>query len=391
MRKKTDKQEKTDLIAGLFALVLIVVIWFLGSLQAEQDLLPLISDAAGDSTSISNIDNGIWLAEYDDDAGEFLIIGTGTGEGYGGDLKAFTLSGPDGKIKRIVIYNHRETETFLKKVMRKNLLSQFTGKRVNSVFRPGEDINVISGATLTSNAIAEAVRSSSHNISNTYFKLDLPPYPEIKLHPGLKEYSWFFLLAIAYITSSLRVKRQRELRWAVMLVSIVFLGFWLNAQLSISQVNKVILGYWPDWHMQLYLYIMLIGILALILFTGKNHYCDRVCPFGTSQDILGRITGAKTRNFGKFRRPLIWLQRLLALGVIITALITRKPGTANYEVFGTMFRLTGNSLQFGLLFLTAILSLFIKRPWCGYLCPVRPVNDYVRAYRNYLAGILKNS
>jgi len=383
MGRKIDVRERTDLIAGVLALILIIIVWFLGSLRAEMDLMPVIIETAGDNSSVINIDDGIWKAEDPGRNTEYILIATGTGQGYGGELNAFTTSGPDGRIDRIIIYDHRETESFLKKVNRKKLLSQFTGQMINSAFRVGEDINAISGATLTSNAIAEAVRQASHNISSSQFNLRLPPSPDLKFHIGLNEYSWFFLLALAYITSSLRIKRKWELRWAVMIASLVLLGFQLNAQLSISQVNKAILGYWPDWHMQLYFYIMIFGIIGLILFTGRNHYCDRICPFGTTQDILGRITGAKSRDTGRFRRPLVWLQRFLALGVIISALITRKPGAGNYEVFGTMFRLTGNNIQFILLFLTAILSLFIKRPWCNFLCPVRPVNDYVRTFRNF--------
>ncbi len=51
-------------------------------------------------------------------------------------------------------------------------------------------------------------------------------------------------------------------------------------------------------------------------------------------------------------------------------------------LFGTLFELLGSSIQFAALGLVLIAALFIKRPWCNYLCPIRPVVDLIRLLRN---------
>jgi len=376
MTGKYSKEYKTDLAGGLIAVLLIISAWFIGRSIAEEDLGPLVKSAVKGYEIKSVISSTSCIAANKKDS---ILVAIGTGDGYGGEMKVVVILSPSAYIDKVSIIQNRETASFIKKVERKSFLKQFEGLVCNSEL--GEQTDAVSGATMTCDGISEAVESASHNIAKEYLGLEVPPPKESKLVAGLREISWLVLIALAYITAGIKWK-QKLLRWSVMIISLIIIGFKLNIPLSISLINKGLLGYWPDWHTQLYFYIIIFGLLLLILLTGKNHYCDRICPFGTTQEIIGNISAAKTRSPGKYRRPLLWIQRMLALGVIIIALITRRPGAANYEVFGSMFRLTGNNLQFILLIIVAILSLFIRRPWCGYLCPVRPVNDLVKFFRN---------
>jgi len=391
MTNKLSPEKRIDLTAGLIAVVAIIIFWFAGANRSEKDIYPVLKEAAGNKVIIGGGSAGIWLARDSASDHPDSFISPGTGEGYGGEMRVVTVVDALGYIERIIIHTHRETESFMKKVIRKGFLAQFEGLPSNSELMGGKDIDIISGATLTSAGLAMAIRDGAHKIALTSLGLEVPPYQPGRFILKYIDIAWLALLVLAFITATVRTKRQPLLRWTVMIISLFVLGFQLNAQLSISQFNKAILGYWPEWHTQLYFYIMLLGLLSLILFTGKNHYCDRICPFGTVQEIIGKISGAKTRNTGKFGRPLKWIQRLLALALIITALIGRNPSQANYEVFGAMFKLTGNTLQFSLLLLAAIGSLIIRRPWCGYLCPVRPVNDFAVSFRSFIKTLITPS
>ena len=75
------------------------------------------------------------------------------------------------------------------------------------------------------------------------------------------------------------------------------------------------------------------------------------------------------------------MQRLLTLAAILLGVWFRNPGVASYELFGTLFELLGSSVQFVALGLVLLAALFIKRPWCNYLCPIRPVTDLIRLIR----------
>ena len=68
---------------------------------------------------------------------------------------------------------------------------------------------------------------------------------------------------------------------------------------------------------------------------------------------------------------------------IVIALLLRNPGLTSYEIFGTLFSLTGSMMQFILLGIVLIAALFIRRPWCAYLCPLGPVTDLYRSFRRW--------
>ena len=147
------------------------------------------------------------------------------------------------------------------------------------------------------------------------------------------------------------------------------------------------MGSWPEWQTNMYLYLLVGLILFFLLIINKNIYCERLCPFGATQECISFIGGADKQIPRKYRQYLIWLQRALALSVVVFALIFRNPGILSYEVFSAFFHLLGNILQFVLLGLVLTMSLFIKRPWCNYLCPVKPVYDYIHLFRKLIFGI----
>jgi polyferredoxin len=63
---------------------------------------------------------------------------------------------------------------------------------------------------------------------------------------------------------------------------------------------------------------------------------------------------------------------------ILLALYFRSPVKVNYEIFGVSLSLTGATYLFVMTGIFFMASLFIKRPWCNYLCPITPVADLVR-------------
>jgi NosR/NirI family nitrous oxide reductase transcriptional regulator len=66
---------------------------------------------------------------------------------------------------------------------------------------------------------------------------------------------------------------------------------------------------------------------------------------------------------------------------VVLALLLRNPGTTSYEIYGALFQLRGSAFQFAILGIVMILSLFVRRPWCNFLCPIRPATDFVRMMR----------
>jgi len=89
----------------------------------------------------------------------------------------------------------------------------------------------------------------------------------------------------------------------------------------------------------------------------------------------------------RWRTWLKWVQRILALSAILLGVYFRSPGLASFEIFGTLFSLMGSSIMVAVLAIVLVASMFIKRPWCNYLCPIDPVVEFIRVIRQWIGEL----
>jgi len=90
------------------------------------------------------------------------------------------------------------------------------------------------------------------------------------------------------------------------------------------------------------------------------------------------VGDAKPRFSNNINRSLKWFSRIIAWLAIVLALYYRNPVKLNYEIFGVAVNLTGASYLFAMTGIFFIASVFIKRPWCNYLCPMTPLYDLLK-------------
>ena len=79
-------------------------------------------------------------------------------EGYGSDVTVVLTLDAEGKIATLTVDASGETPGFGQKCMEEAFTSQFIGKA--APFTLGEGIDDVSGATLTSTAVVEAINQA---------------------------------------------------------------------------------------------------------------------------------------------------------------------------------------------------------------------------------------
>ncbi|MBT6616324.1 MAG: FMN-binding protein [Deltaproteobacteria bacterium] len=376
MMKRSNRTENILAIITLVTLVIAAVIGFNRSLSDITDhfqaLLPGMDryEKTGFETYAAFKQGSDRPAGY---------ISVKKSDGFGGPLKVAVSVDPDGTVVNAVVVEHRETPSWFEKVMKSPLLRSMKGKSYKDPFEIDGDVDGITGATYTTRAVIQSIKEASRETALNELnlpKLDQKPaefqlgYPELVLVLLLMT----GVFGIKYTSG----KTKKRLRWLLMLSGLVVIGFILNHPLTLVDINKFLMGYWPDLHYQLYWYLLIFGVLLIFLTTNKNIYCYTVCPFGAAQECMAAFGKAKNFHSKKYHDVFKWLRRGILWMAVLIALIFRNPGISSFEVYSTLFSLSGTNREVLFLSIVLLFSLVVKRPWCKYLCPVPAFEDYLR-------------
>lgn len=375
---------------AVLAVIIIIAAWLIGYLRTESSLLPHFKKLYPEAGHFEHLTGDVYSAKAEESEGDLLgYIGIGEENGYGGTLMVAVSADSSGFVTGLTIVEQRETFSFLRRVLNSDLLKSLKGKSFSNRFIHGEDIEYITGATYTSKALVNSVKRAIRETSSEALGFSVPAEPKPDIKFGLPEITLVLLFTAGIIGLRVKTGSVKVIRWISMLTGMFILGFIYTIPLTLVFVNKMLLGFWPEWQTGIFWYLLLGGILVIFLVEGRNPYCEWFCPFGSVQECFGVVGEAKVRKPGRYQGFLKWVPRGLALFAIVLALIYRNPGISSYEVFGTMFKLIGSNYLFVLLGLVLVVSIFIKRPWCSYLCPLRPLTDFIRFIRNRVIEIWK--
>jgi uncharacterized protein with FMN-binding domain len=388
---KRSKTLRTERLLGIAAVVSIVIAWIVGANLAGADLQPHLEAALPQADRFEPLSGDMYAAWQGNDNEELIgYVAIGSANGYGGPMTLAVAVDPEGQVVGMSIVDQKETPSYLKRVIEAGIPDELLGKSYQENFVLGNDVDAVSSATYTTQAMTESVRDASRSVADKQLGFEVPSVEKPKIVFGIPEFTLIALYAVGFFGHQKKFKYKKQIRWASMLTGLVVLGFIFNRPFTLSHVNQLLLGYWPQWQTNLYWYFLLGGILFVFTVDNKNPYCDWFCPFGAAQECMGAIGGAKTRSVGRFRDPLKWMTRIVVWAAIVIALLLRNPGVTSYEVFGTLFSLTGSMVQFALLGIVLVTALFIRRPWCTYLCPLKPVTDLYRIFRGWVTELWQN-
>jgi len=377
------KGKKIESLLAVISMVAIVIAWFIGGQYEDAKILSSIKAQIPEIDKLEEINK----ASYEIYNPENELIGYVTLEssmGYGGPLLMCVAVNMEGEITNLAVINSKETPSYLKKVLDEHLMKEIIGKTYSDEYAIGNGVDAVSSATFSSRAILEASKKGNRFIASRVLGFDVPEEKSPSIHFGVAEIILLMLFIVGYFAHKKSFKHKKVARWGTMIVGMIVIGFYYNKPFTLSMMNQWLLGYFPPVHSHLYWYLLLGGIFLVLTINNKNPYCAWFCPFGAAQECMGQIGGAKPRPVGKFKDISKWALRTIVLFAIIAALLLRNPGVTSYEVFGTLFKLTGSNVQFAILGIILVSSMFIKRPWCTYMCPIRPVTDHFTHIRGLI-------
>lgn len=366
----------------MVSVLLLASAWFYGYFTSGADVLPLAADVLPGATRVEA--RGRLFVGLDDAGAVVGYAASAQAQGYSGPI--VMLAGVDaaGNLLGVRVVQQSETPGFFRLVETSNLLDQYAGLAMSRPLVIGEDLDAVSGATVSAEGLASAVRAALRTVAGDAFDQTLPA-EKTPIKFGWPEAAVLGLYAAGYLGHRHQnPAMKRRIRWGTMLTGLVVVGSIYTIPLTISMFISLLSGYWPTWQSHLYWYLLIGGVLFVTTVDAKNPYCNWFCPFGSFQEVLAQVGNAKLYKPREWREAFTWLQRGLAFAAVLLGLALRKPGVAGYEPFATLFDLRGTTVQWIFLGLVTLFSLLMYRPFCNYLCPIDPVVEFIAEGRRWV-------
>ncbi|MBW7992150.1 MAG: 4Fe-4S binding protein [Planctomycetes bacterium] len=191
------------------------------------------------------------------------------------------------------------------------------------------------------------------------------PHPQQDIY----EYIDVIVLLAALSLASYLVLRKRSRRavFILMVFSLLYFGFWRKGCVCpIGATQNIVLSIFDhSYAVPVAVAVFFLLPLVFALFFGRV-FCAAVCPLGAIQDLV-------------LLRPVSvpsWLEsglRLFAYLYLAAAVLFAATGSAflicRYDPFVAFFRLNGNLNVLIIGTCLLVISVFVGRPYCRFICP----------------------
>ena len=298
-------------------------------------------------------------------------------QGYGGPVPLRIHVSKDGVVAAIEAEPNAETPDFFNQA--KSLLTRWQGKTVDVAMAETDKVDAVSGATFSSNAIiANMQRGLAYaNRHTAQSKAATDASGAILEGSGSSSASGWTIGGIAalivVLLGAIVPLFYKSRRWHTvqLVLNVVVLGLWTGTFVSFTLLMRLFSGGVSLAALATLAAPLLIVVVALFYpLAGKpGHYCAHVCPFGSAQELAGKLTRRKLRVPVRLNKALNMFRTVLWAVLMVLLLTGTWVVWIDYELFTAFLYSSASVWVVVLAVLFLVLSVWVPRPYCRYVCP----------------------
>lgn len=298
-------------------------------------------------------------------------------QGYGGPVPLRIHVSKDGVVAAIEAEPNAETPDFFNQA--KSLLTRWQGKTVDVAMAETDKVDAVSGATFSSNAIiANMQRGLAYaNRHTAQSKAATDASGTILEGSGSSSASGWTIGGIAalivVLLGAIVPLFYKSRRWhkVQLVLNVVVLGLWTGTFVSFTLLMRLFSGGVSLAALATLAAPLLMVVVALFYpLAGKpGHYCAHVCPFGSAQELAGKLTRRKLRVPVRLNKALNMFRTVLWAVLMVLLLTGTWVAWIDYELFTAFLYSSASVWVVVLAVLFLVLSVWVPRPYCRYVCP----------------------
>lgn len=298
-------------------------------------------------------------------------------QGYGGPVPLRIHVSKDGVVAAIEAEPNAETPDFFNQA--KLLLTRWQGKTVDEAMAETDKVDAVSGATFSSNAIiANMQRGLAYANRHTAQSKAADDASEAILEgSGSSSASGWTIGGIAalivVLLGAIVPLFYKSRRWHTvqLVLNVVVLGLWTGTFVSFTLLMRLFSGGLSLAALATLAAPLLMVLVALFYpLAGKpGHYCAHVCPFGSAQELAGKLTRRKLRVPVRLNKALNMFRTVLWAVLMVLLLTGTWVAWIDYELFTAFLYSSASVWVVVLAVLFLVLSVWVPRPYCRYVCP----------------------
>ena len=377
MNNDMVKRQRKGFVARLLSLVVVVLILAAAAILRDGRILGHDLREAHEAKALKND-----TLEVTPD-GAFVVNTKPLAkdvQGYGGPVP-LKIHIKDGRVVAVEAEPNAESPDFFNRA--KELLNHWHGKSVDEAL--AEEVDAVSGATFSSKAIianmqrglAYAKQHGQWGEDGSVGALGTSAPPIVgsggnsvgALGTGASPIVALVVVLLGAVVPLFY--NNRRLHLVQLAVNVVVLGLWTGTFVSYTLFLRIFAGGMSLSAIGALAAPLLMLIVALIypLAGRSGHYCANICPFGSAQELAGKLSRRKLRITPRVLKLLSVLRNLL-WGVLMALLLTGTcTAWIDYELFTAFLYSSASVWVTVLAALFLVLSVWVPRPYCRFVCP----------------------